>query len=255
MVTVHDESEALSRAVAKLFAEEARRAVEARGSFTVLLSGGETPRRAYELLAREPLRSTIPWHAVQLFWGDERWVPQDDPRSNLGMARRAFIDQVPLGGDQVHPIPYGSSPRESALGYERMLRRFFEVAPPRFDLVLLGLGEDGHTASLFPESAVLDERYRWVCEVYVAKQDQYRVTATPLLINQASLVAFVVAGKGKAAILRRVLEGAQDPKRFPAQLIKPAPGRLLWLAEREACRLLGEKLLHSDPGKGSVSQS
>ena len=250
MVAVYDDSEALSRAVAKLFAEEARRAVEARGRFLVLLSGGETPRRCYELLAQEPLRSSIPWQAVQIFWGDERWVPQSDPRSNFGMTRRAFLDQIPLSEAQLHPVPYESSPRESALRYERMLRSFFEVAPPRFDLVLLGLGEDGHTASLFPGSAALDEWYRWVCEIYVAEQDLYRVTTTALLINQAALVAFLVAGKGKAAILRRVLEGARDPKQLPAQLIKPAQGRLLWLADREASRLLREKLPRSDHSKG-----
>jgi 6-phosphogluconolactonase len=251
MVAVYDDSEALSRAVAKLFAEEARRAVKARGRFTVLLSGGETPRRSYQLLAREPLRSSIPWQAVHLFWGDERWVPQDDPRSNLGMARRAFIDQVALSDTQVHPVPFESSPHESALRYERMLRSFFDMAPPRFDLVLLGLGQDGHTASLFPESPALDEWSRWVCEVYVAEQDLYRVTTTAPLINQAALVAFVVAGPEKAAVLRRVLEGAQDPKRTPAQLIKPEQGRLLWLADREATRLLPEKRLRPDPDLGA----
>jgi len=243
MVTVYEDSEALSRAVAQLFAQEARRAVEARGMFTVLLSGGETPRRSYEMLAREPLRSSIPWHAVQLFWGDERWVPQDDPLSNLGAARRAFLDLVPIDETQIHPIPYESSPHESALSYERTLRSFFGVDAPRFDLVLLGLGENGHTASLFPGSAVLFEPYRWVCEVYVAEQDLHRVTTTALLINQAALVAFMVAGKGKSAILQRVLEGPTDPNEFPAQLIKPAQGRLLWLADHDASRLLSERTL------------
>jgi 6-phosphogluconolactonase len=248
MVTVYEDSAALSRAVAELFAEEARRAVKARGRFTVLLSGGETPRRSYQLLAREPLRSAIPWHALQLFWGDERWVPQSDPLSNLGAARRAFLDQVPLDGEQIHAIPYGRSPHESALSYERTLRSFFGVDPPRFDLVLLGLGENGHTASLFPGSAVLTERYRWVCEVYVAEQDLHRVTTTALLINQAHLVAFVVAGKGKSTVLKRVLEGAEDPNEFPAQLIKPAAGRLLWLADRDASELLSESTLQGVPG-------
>jgi len=249
MIAVYDDSEALSQAVANLFAEEARRAVEARGRFLVLLSGGETPRRSYELLAQEPLRSTIPWRAVHLFWGDERWVPQNDPRSNFGMVRRAFLDRVPLGEEQIHAVPYENSPHESALRYERMLRSFFDVAPPRFDLVLLGLGEDGHTASLFPGSAVLDEWYRWVCEVYVAEQDLYRVTTTALLINQAALVAFVVAGGAKAAILSRVLEGGSDPKQTPALLIEPAQGRLLWLADRDASRFIPERLRGSEPAK------
>jgi 6-phosphogluconolactonase len=243
MVAVYEDGEALSRAAAKLFADEARRAVKAHGRFTVLLAGGETPRRSYELLAQEPLKSSVPWQAVQLFWGDERWVPHDDPLSNLGMTRRALLDHVPLDVTQIHAIPFEHSPRESALKYERRLRSYFDSAPPRFDLVLLGLGEDGHTASLFPGNPVLDEWYRWVCEVYVAEQDIYRVTTTALLINQAALVAFLVAGKGKAVILRKVLEGAHDPKRIPAQLIQPADGKLLWLADREAARLLHEKHL------------
>lgn len=251
MVAVYDDREALSRAVAKLFAEEARRAVEAHGRFTVLLCGGETPRRCYELLAQEPLRSSIPWQAVQLFWGDERWVPHDDPLSNLGMTRRALLDHVPLDETQIHPIPYESSPRESALRYERQLRSYFDIAPPRFDLVLLGLGEDGHTASLFPETPVLEELYRWACEVYVAAKDLYRVTTTALLINQAALVAFMVAGKEKAAILHQVLEGAHDPMRLPAQLIKPEDGRLLWLADHDVARLLHEKLLRSNHLRGA----
>jgi 6-phosphogluconolactonase len=246
MVTVYPDRAALSQAVARLFADQARQAVQARGRFTVLLSGGETPRQSYQLLTREPLTSAIPWQAVQLFWGDERWVPQDDPRSNFGMARRAFIDQVPLGEAQLHPVPYQGSPRESALSYERTLRGFFEAGPPRFDLVLLGLGEDGHTASLFPASAALQERERWACEVYLAEQDLYRVTTTAPLINQAALVAFVVAGEGKAAILQRVLEGANDAKLLPAQLIRPAQGRLLWLADRAASRLLPKELLQQE---------
>jgi 6-phosphogluconolactonase len=167
------------------------------------------------------------------------------------MARRAFLDQVSLNPGQIHPVPYESSPRESALGYERMLRSFFNVSPPRFDLVLLGLGENGHTASLFPGSPALDEWYRWVCEVYLAEQDLYRVTTTALLINQAALVAFVVAGKGKAAILRRVLEGGHDPRHLPAQLIKPGQGRLLWMTDRDASRLLQKKLLRADHPKGT----
>ena len=249
MVTVYDGAEALSQGVARLFAQEARRAVEVRGRFLVLLSGGETPRRSYQLLAGEPLRDSIPWQAVHLFWGDERWVPPDDPLSNLGMARRAFLDAVPVDASQIHAIPFADSPQHSALAYERTLRDFFQGAPPRFDLVLLGLGENGHTASLFPGAAALDERDRWVREVYVAEQELYRVTTTAPLINQAALVAFVVAGQGKAEILRRVLEGDRDPQQFPAQLIQPAQGRLLWLADRDAARLLHEETVLGGPGQ------
>jgi 6-phosphogluconolactonase len=251
MVTVYEEREELSRAVARLFAEEARSAAQAQGRFTVLLSGGETPRRSYQLLAQEPLRSSVPWQSVQFFWGDERWVAPDDPRSNLGMARRAFLDQLPLEPSQIHAIPYASSPQESASQYESVLHRFFGSAPPCFDLVLLGLGENGHTASLFPGTAALEEKSRWVCEVYLAEQDFYRVTVTAQLINQASLVAFAVAGQEKSGILQRVLEGGYDPKLFPAQLIKPVPGRLLWLVDRDAARFLARNLVRRDQGTDS----
>lgn len=251
MVTVYQDSAALSRGVAELFAQQARLAVEARGRFLALLSGGQTPRPSYQLLAREPLCGSIPWGGVHLFWGDERWVAPSDPRSNFGMARQAFIDQVPLGEGQLHAVPYESSPRESALSYERMLRDFFEPAPPRFDLVLLGLGENGHTASLFPGADALFEPRRWVREVYLAEEGMHRVTTTTSLINQAQLIAFVVAGQGKAAMLRRVLEGERTPKELPAQLIHPSRGRLLWLADREAASLLSLSLLQLEKEGGA----
>lgn len=245
MVAVYRDKEAVSLAAAGLIAKEARRAVEARGRFDLLLSGGETPGRCYQLLGEEPLRSSIPWQAVQVFWGDERHVPHDHPLSNFGMARRALLDRVPLSEKQLHPIPYGPTPRESALAYETLLRSYFDLRPPSFDLVLLGLGADGHTASLFPESSILKECCRWVCEVRRAGEDLSRVTLTPLLLNQAALVAFLVSGSGKAAILHRVLEGGRDPQRLPAQLINPDKGRLLWLADRAAARLLSGKNLQS----------
>lgn len=241
MVTLYPDQESLSLAAARLFAEEARRAVEARGRFDVLLSGGETPRRIYQLLGEEPLRSSIPWQGVQLFWGDERYVPQDNPLSNFGMARTALLDHLPLNEAQIHPIPYASNPHESALQYESQLRGHFGADPPRFDLVFLGLGENGHTASLFPGSAAVRERSRWVCEAYLAQQNFYRVTVTAPVFNQASLVVFVVAGSAKAGILKQVLEGEHDPERTPAQLINPTNGRLLWLIDRDAGRLLTDR--------------
>ena len=154
------------------------------------------------------------------------------------MARQALLDHVPVPAAHIHPIPYRSSPRESAVEYEDILRAFFSAGPPRFDLVFLGLGENGHTASLFPGTSAVEERDRWVTEVYIAEQDLYRVTLTVPLFNRAALVAFIVAGGGKALILREVLEGALEPRRIPAQLIKPVNGTLLWLVEREAARLL-----------------
>lgn len=242
MVMVYPDKEALSLAAAGLFADEARRAVREHGRFDVLLSGGETPRLSYQLLGEEPLRGSIPWEAVQFFWGDERWVPHDHPQSNFGMARRALLDRLPLNEAQIHPVPILETPRASALAYEELLRNHFDGVPPRFDLAFLGLGEDGHTASLLPHTAVLNERVRWTGEVLAARQ-LHRVTVTVPLLNQAALVAFLVQGIAKAAILREVLEGARDPQRIPAQSIEPRQGRILWLADRDAARLLSEKTI------------
>lgn len=244
-VEIYPDRAALSAAAAGLFAQQARAAVEMRGRFDVLLSGGETPQECYRLLAREPLLGSVPWHAVHLFWGDERYVPYDHPQSNFGMVRRALLDHVPLAKGQIHPVPYGPTPAESARTYEEELRGHFAGAPPRFDLVLLGLGEDGHTASLFPESALLAEEDRWVREVHPAGQDYYRVSVTPPILNQAALVVFLVQGSAKAAILHEVLEGPFDPKRLPAQSVHPSTGRLLWLVDRKAADLLSEKNVSS----------
>ena len=238
MIKIFADLQALSHASAMLFAEEARRAIEAHGRFSVLLAGGETPRRTYEILARRPLCDMLPWEQVHFFWGDERYVPPEDPANNARMARKALLDHVPVPAAHIHPIPYRSSPRESATEYEDILRAFFSAGQPRFDLVFLGLGENGHTASLFPGTSALAERERWVTEVYVAEQNLFRITLTATVINRAALVAFIVAGAGKSAILRETLEGKHNPGRIPAQLIKPVNGTLLWLVEREAARLL-----------------
>jgi 6-phosphogluconolactonase len=239
VIKVYADREAMSWGAAELFAEEACRAVAARGRFIVLLAGGETPRRCYELLAEAPLRDRIPWDAVHVFWGDERCVPADDPRSNAAMARRALLDHVHVPEAQIYPISCAGTPREGAVAYERLLRCFFGADPPRFDLVFLGLGENGHTASLFPWTAVLDERELWAAEVYVAEEGLHRVTLTAPVINRAALVAFLAAGEGKAAVLKEVLEGTPDPHLIPARLISPADGKLLWLVDHAAARLLG----------------
>jgi 6-phosphogluconolactonase len=229
---------ALSDAAARLFADQAEQASAARGRFSVALSGGSTPNRTYERLVQLPFRDRVPWSKVHFFWGDERCVPADDPRSNFRAARQAMLDHVPIPPEQIHPIPGVQEPRAAAEQYETLLRGFFGEGPPRFDMVFLGLGENGHTASLFPGTPVLDERQRWVAEVYVAEEDLFRVTLTAPLLNQAAVVVFLVAGAAKAAVLRDVLEGPQDPSRLPAQLIRPTNGELRWLVDRAASRLL-----------------
>jgi 6-phosphogluconolactonase len=237
MMEIYRDHEALSAALAELFARRAREAVAARGRFDVLLSGGETPLEAYRLVGREPLRSSIPWQTVQLFWGDERHVPHNDPRSNFGQARQALLEPLSLSPDQVHIVPYAATAEQAAREYEEELRRHFGEEPV-FDLVLLGLGKDGHTASLFPGSELLEEKERWVRGGGPPGQDLCRVTVTLPVLNRARLIAFVVAGDAKAEILSRVLKGTRDPQLLPAQQVDPGEGRLLWLVDRAAARLL-----------------
>jgi len=238
MIQVYPDLESLSHAAAALLVKQANLAVAARGRFSVALAGGNTPRRTYELLAAPPLRDQAPWDRVHVFWGDERGVPLDDPRSNARLAKEAWLDHVPIPADQIYPMNGADDPAAAARQYEAKLREFFAGQPPRLDLILLGLGDDGHTASLFPGTPVLKEQTRWAAEVYVAEQDLHRVTLTAPLINQAALVVFLVAGPSKAGVLQEVLRGPRDPVRLPAQLIQPQNGELLWLTDLAAAAQL-----------------
>jgi len=226
--------ESLSQAAAGLFARQATAAVNSRGRFSVALSGGSTPRRAYEILAQPPFREQVPWGRTHVFWSDERCVDPGDPRSNARLARESLLQQVPLPRAQIYPISCQPSPEAGAREYEGVLRNCFGETPPRLDLVFLGLGENGHTASLFPYNAALEEEERWTAAVYVPGDDLHRVTLTAAFINQAAVVAFLVVGPAKAGVLREVLAGPRDPRRLPAQLIKPEKGEIYWLVDREA---------------------
>lgn len=238
MIQRYENLEAVSQAAAELFAARASVAVRERGRFSVALAGGNTPRRAYELLAQSPLCDAVPWYDVHVFWGDERCVPPDDPRSNYRMAREAFLDRLPLLDWQIHPMRGVGDPDEAAFEYERELRQFFADGKPRFDLVLLGMGDNAHTASLFPGLPVLEERTRWVSSVYIAELQMHRLTLTAPAINQAATIAFLVAGADKAQPLKEVLQGPRDPQRLPAQLVRPADGELLWLVDKTAAARL-----------------
>lgn len=226
--------EALGRAAAETFAAKAREAASARGKFSALLAGGDTPRRTYELLAREPLRSRVPWGAVHLFWGDERCVPPDSPHSNYGMARKSLLDHVPLDPAHVHPVRWDLAPEEAAAAYEEELSGFSPGAPPRFDLALLGLGADGHTASLLPGSPAVSERVRWTAVAKRPEEGFSRVTVTLPLLNRALTVLFLVSGAGKADVLRALFEDGGAAARFPASLVRPASGDLRWLVDEAA---------------------
>jgi 6-phosphogluconolactonase len=238
MIRIFNDLEALSQAAAEIFVDLVDQAIDFSGLFSVVLSGGHTPRRMYELLVAQPLREKIQWESIHFFWGDERCVPIDDPRSNVLMARQALLEHVPVPEDHIHPI-HGDLPTAlAAVQYETELREFFGDQPPVFDLILLGLGENAHTASLFPHTSVLDENKHWVEEVYVPEQSMYRVTLTAPLINQARQVIFLVSGSEKALALQNVLEGPYQPHEFPAQLIRPNGVHPTWLVDEAASHKL-----------------
>jgi 6-phosphogluconolactonase len=238
VIQVYPDLESLSRAAADLLVRQANLAVAARGRFSVALSGGATPRRTYELLAAQPFKDQAPWGRVHVFWGDERCVPLSDPRSNARLAKAAWLDQVPIPKDQLHPLDCSQAPATAARHYEAQLREFFAGEPPVLDLVLLGLGDDGHTASLFPGAPALAEKEHWAAAFSPPGPGPDRVTLTAPLINQAALVVFLVAGKSKAGILQEVLHGPRDQGRLPAQLIQPQTGKLLWLVDLAAAARL-----------------
>lgn len=232
----------VAAAAAELVVDEAVASVAARGRFTMALSGGSTPALLYAVLAAAPYTPRMPWPQTHLFWSDERWVPLDDPDSNAGMAKRELVDKVPAPHDQVHPIQTTDlTPAESARRYEEEVRALGAGgAPPRFDVILLGLGDDGHTASLFPGSAALDEQDRLVVANYVPQLGSWRVTFTLPLLNAARRVLFLVTGAGKASALRAVLEPEDEALVPPAALVHPDDGSVTWLVDREAVsRLAG----------------
>jgi 6-phosphogluconolactonase len=233
-------------AAARRFVSAASDAIRSRGEFVVALSGGSTPRSMYARLAAEPCASSLNWARVQVLWADERCVPPDHEASNYRMAREALLDHVPVPAANVHRISGEDDPTKAATAYERLIRGVLRTpigpprAPPgaRMDLVLLGLGVDGHTASLFPGAAAVHDSPSWVRAEYVQAVSAWRVTLTPVIINAAAEVAFLVSGGAKAAIVRQVLEGPRRPHELPAQLIAPAAGRVLWFVDAPAAAAL-----------------
>jgi 6-phosphogluconolactonase len=236
-------AEELAREAAAEFVRQATEAAQSKGRFTVALSGGSTPRSLYSLLATDATwRAQVPWDRVHLFWGDERHVPPEHADSNYRMTHEALLSKISIPPANVHRIK-SEHPEASraANEYEQTLREFFQLKGgefPRFDLALLGLGPDGHTASLFPGTEALREQQRLVVANWVEKLNTYRITLTPPVLNRAASVIFLVSGEEKAETLRAVLEDEAQPERLPAQLIRPVNGRLLWIVDRAAARLL-----------------
>lgn len=229
---------------ARRFAGDAAAAIQERGRFAVALSGGSTPKRLFELLAQDPYLEEVDWQNVHFFWSDERYVPPTDPASNYRMAAIALLSSLELPAVNIHRVQTELAPAGAAAeAYEREILALFRPGPgevPKFDLVLLGLGTNGHTASLFPHSKALHENSRLVVADYVEEVSQWRITMTASLINSAQNVLFLVTGGEKAQVVKDVLFGMPNAEQLPAQLIQPSPGTSVWLMDRAAAGMLPE---------------
>ena len=233
-VETYDSPQELAEAAARAFVEGAASAIAERGRFAVALAGGSTPKATYEVLARDH-SGDVDWPNVHVFFGDERIVPPDHEDSNYRMAREALLDHVPVGS--VHRMRGELPPDEAAASYEAELEEFFEQTPPVLDLVMLGIGEDGHTASLFPGTAALGVTDRLAVANPVPKLDTTRLTLTGPALNAAREVRFLISGAGKAEALAEILEGDSGPREYPAKLVRP-PGGPIWMVDYAAAGAL-----------------
>ncbi len=224
--------EMLADGVARHIVARAAEAISANGRFTLALAGGSTPRVVYSRLATRDSRLELDWQRTHVLWGDERCVPPDDLRSNYRMAKETLLERVPIPAPQIHRIRGEDDPEKAAAEYEREIREL--LASQGLDLVLLGMGEDGHTASLFPGQPAVHETARWVVAVPAPDGTMWRVTLTPAVLNMARNVTFVVSGASKALRLQQVLEGPVTPDVLPAQAIRPTHGRLTWMVDEAA---------------------
>jgi 6-phosphogluconolactonase len=242
-IRIRPDGAAIAKRAAQEFVQAATAAVRARGSFNVALAGGSTPKALYSLLVSDPaLRSQVPWDKIHLFFGDERHVPPDHPDSNFRMATEAMISKSPLKPEQVTRIK-GEYPdaAQAALEYEKTMREYFKLKDgeyPRFDLLLVGMGNEGHTLSLFPGTKALHADRRVVVSNWIGKLCTERMTLTAPAACNASEIMFMVTGADKACALKSVLEGAYEPEQLPAQLLQPKNGKLLWLVDATAGSML-----------------
>ncbi|HSL46515.1 MAG TPA: 6-phosphogluconolactonase [Anaerolineales bacterium] len=241
-VRVFKDIEEVSIAAANLFVEQAAQSIEQRNRFLVALNGGNTPARLFQLLATD-FRDSVDWSKVYIFWGDERCVPPDDPGSSFGQAWDALLSHVPIADSNIHRIQGELGPAEASKEYSLTLKRF-ATEPldwPRFDLVYLGMGEDGHTASLFPGSPVDVSVPTMPVTAHYQDRPANRVTLTPVVFNDAHMIVFMATGEKKASTLAEVLSDRYNPTRYPAQRIEPETGKLIWLVDQAAASKLQGK--------------
>lgn len=235
---VFETEKLLNIAAAKLIIEIAHKAIAVRDRFVIALSGGQTPTQLYNLLSEPDYSNQIPWKKVHVFWGDERCVPITDQRNNAYQAKLALLNKIEIPTTNIHVIPVDLSPAVAAKRYEEEIKAFFQEKTARFDLILLGLGENGHTASLFPGTSVINEDEEGIKGVFVQEQNEYRITMTAPLINKARNILFLVTGENKAEILHKILTAPYQPEIYPAQLINVSLGELYWFADSKAASLL-----------------
>ena len=224
-----------SQTVADWMVSLIKTTLEKKDRFLLVLSGGNTPKALHGLLAHSPYREKISWEKIHIFWGDERAVPFTDDRNNAKMAFDTLLDIVPVPPEQIHIMRTDISPVQSAAEYETILKNYFKADDsPTFDLVLLGMGDDGHTLSLFPGTPVIHEEKRWATAYFLKAQDMYRITLTRPVVNRSQHIAFLTTGSNKAKALHEVLEGNYHPDRYPSQTIKPLNGELHWFVDEAA---------------------
>ena len=244
-VRVYSSREDLFQAAATKFIGLAKESIQEKDQFSVALSGGSTPRLLYESLTK--VNSLLAWDKVHLYWGDERHVPMDHPDSNFRMVKEALLDKINIPERNIHPVPVELDARMAAFHYEEELRRYHQGVWPNFDLVLLGMGLDGHTASLFPHTAGLNEEHRWFIANFIPEMCQWRLTLSKNAINAARNIQILVSGSSKADTLAQVLANKKHPEEKPIQLISPVDGRLVWLVDQPAASSLRNEFIEAHP--------
>lgn len=235
---IEKDTKQLSEKLASWINDYIQEVLSRQDRFTFVLSGGSTPKLLYALLAETPYKESIPWEKLHFFWGDERAVPFEDSRNNAKMCYDELLNKVPVKAENIHIMRTDISPEESAAGYEKIVKSYFDGSETTFDFVLLGMGDDGHTLSLFPGTDVIHEEKALTASFFLQAQDMYRITLTAPVVNEAACVAFLAAGAGKAEVLKQVLQGERNVDLYPSQIIQPAKGQLHWFVDEAAAALL-----------------
>ena len=241
MLHIYQNPSAITAALAEWITYTIETVLQTQDRFTWVLTGGNSPKALYDMLAESPYKERIAWNKLHIFWGDERAVPFSDDRNNAKMTFDHLLNKVPVNPEQVHVMRTDIEPEQSALEYQKMLHTYFGTEGNSFDLVLSGMGDDGHTLSLFPGTEVIHETKDWVKAFYLTAQQMYRITLTAPVVNRASSVVFLTFGANKAKALYEVLEGKPNADIYPSQIIQPASGKLHWFVDEPAAALLDKK--------------